>query len=250
MITLSQSALTGLRTFADAATGGALTDGDVVGVLVRATGDPERWIVGEGTYAASSGTIGLTAIEDTATESIEDGAGVDVQAVVTGSMLRALDARFAPSAPESFDGPGYWDIGSPAATSWDADNGWYTHVNYYTHDNLSDAELNVTASGASAGWHIGYRPTNLSVEVYIPAGASMDNEHAKLAVYYNDGNDYIDGDFIGSGYAVGDVWVTLTCPNLATDLSGDISAVQVRGLASAFEEESSTFRIRNLVFTE
>jgi hypothetical protein len=238
-------ALDGYRTFADALTASKLIEGDVVGVLLREQTHPERWLIAPATYAAAALSLGET--EDVSSTPPADAATVEIQCVVTDGMLRALDSGYVPIvvAPATWDGPAYFDIAS-SDTAWDAENGWYTHSSYTGSSALS---LVPTAAGSAAGWDLGYRPTNLTLDVYVPLDASPDREFTQLRVYYGTEGDYVQGDSLGSSATPGE-WVSLGCGNLASDLTGDIQSVRLVQIPGTMEEPGSLYRLRNLVFTE
>lgn len=244
-VTLSGTALASLRTFAAAAASGKLATGETVGIAVRAVSDTSRWAVWQAVYD-SGGALVASVVEDVSTSTLTDGASVEVIACLTDGILTAL----LPEADAAmWNGPDDWDISS-SGTAWDAENSWYGH------DSLTNNKLILTptAAGANAGWQTGLRPTDLSVELYLPPEYSIDTEYAMLRVYYDsapydpaDPPNYVEGDYVGSGQP-DDHWVTLACPNLATDLAADIVAIGIVNLAGGMTIEGAAYRLRNIVF--
>lgn len=96
IVTLSGNAIDGYRSFADAATANKIIDADVVGVLVSAVGDVNRWIVAQGTYSASAGKITLTTVEDASDTGPINRSQVSVSVIITDGMLQALDSSYVP----------------------------------------------------------------------------------------------------------------------------------------------------------
>jgi hypothetical protein len=283
-LVLRAAAPAGRRSFAAAVSAGKLAAGDRVIVSLESSTNPDRWAIWSALVSVDAGVVTLTvdAVEDSATNPPQSGEDIRVEAVITGAAL----ARFAaavrvhadseqpdathlrifytgdtqpehdatvvlleapvPNIPATnWDGPDYWDIVS-STTTWDATNGWYLH-NSYT--GVNTFQITPTLTGAEAGWETGDRPVNLSLEVYIPADASLDAEYISLRVYHNEDADYVDGDG-GVGGGNEGTWVTLTCSNLALDLTSDISSLRLIYIPSAGTEAGCLYRVRNIVFTD
>jgi len=243
-VSLGAVALDGYRTFADALTANKLIEGDIVGVLLREQQHPERWLIAPATYAAATLTLGES--EDVSSTPPTDASTVEVQCVVTDGMLRALDTGYVPIvvAPATWDGPAYFDIAS-SDTTWDAENDWYVHS---SHTGSNAFSLVPTVTGSEAGWESGYRPTNITLDLYVPPDASLDREFIQLRVYYG-ASDYVYCESLGSASTPGE-WSTLTCSAIDTELLGDIVSVQLAQIPGTYDESGSLYRVRNIVFTD
>lgn len=239
-ITLSGSALMRLRTFSAAATGGALATNDTIGLAIEHATNPDIWQVWTATWTGTG--LVAVAVEDQSGV-LADGDSVEVRAVVTAATL---DAAYAPTPalPSVWDGPDFWDIESSTATTWNATNAWYEH----DADAYAQFRLLPTTSGSQLGWQGGFRPSSVSVELYLPVGFSSSTEYAGLRVYHGASLNEIWGDIVGSGQSE-DTWVTLSC-DLSVDLADDISGLRIVSIAANGDPpESDLYRLRNIVFT-
>lgn len=262
-VAMSGPAIARRRTFQDAASSSQLANGDAVGVSVTDASDDSAWINGIATWA--DGVLTIDVIEDSRLE-MTDGADVVVEAVITARMLDEYANRLAltatsegagatqihfyyegsaaPAAVDgvvavqiqappatAYDGPDYWSISS-TGTTWDASDG------HYVYDGLSGSGQFWIASEGRA-WATDFRPSSVSVDMYIPSGASIDAEYINLKILESYNGDYLYGDAVGSGYAEG-AWITLTCDLSA--LPSDIYAIRLDSMSS------DTFYIKNILF--
>lgn len=155
-ITLTGTALPGMRSFADAVTAGKLAAGQLVGLAVRAVADPNAWITCTALYH-STGRLDIGAIEDASTTALANEAVVEVVACVTDAMLSLLDG----GDPIYWDGPAYWTPeGTPASIAWDTD-----------HWSLTGEDD--SGSLAVTEWATGFDPASVSLDVFVPAAAVL-----------------------------------------------------------------------------
>lgn len=240
-ITLTGAALTRLRTFGAAATGGAIATNDTIGLAIEHATDPDIWQVWTATWTGS-GLVAVT-VEDQSGVLV-DGDSIEVRAVVTAATL---DAAYAPTPASEIltNGPDFWDFGPSdyEAWAWDSDNSWYT-IAAEIEDRIA---LVPTAAGASAGWPIDFRPSAVSVDLYLPVGFSSSTEYASLRVFYGPSFIELYGDYVGSGRS-GDTWVTMTCD--LTPMDDDISELAIVALSGSGDPpDGNAYRLRNIVFT-
>lgn len=156
-ITLTGTALPGMRSFADAVTAGKLAAGQLVGIAVRSVADPNAWITGTALYH-STGRLDIGAVEDASTTALADEAAVEVVACVTDAMLSLLDG----GDPIYWDGPAYWtpEAGTPDLGAWDED-AWV----------LVEGQSSIVLEPSE--WVSGYRPGSLKVDIYVPLLADL-----------------------------------------------------------------------------
>ena len=232
VVTLSGQTIPGLRLFSAAATAEKLADGDTVGISIQGAFDPSQWAIWRATYDATAGTLTADTVEDSAGGAFSSNAAVRVAAVLTGDTLVRLDP---PVVVPEWNGPDWWSLGAQTSFTWDEENAQYV---------LEDGgNCTLTPTGT---WAAGYRPSSVSLEIYVPSGGSPDIEYTKMIVYHDAGADEIWGDTIGSDHTA-DAWNTITC-DLSVDLDTDISSLAVGSFPSSYQGVGP-YRFRNITFT-
>ena len=170
-ITLTGTALPGMRSFADAVTAGKLAAGQLVGLAVRAAADPNAWITCTALYH-STGRLDIGAIEDASATALADETTVEVVVCVTDAMLSLLDG----GDPIYWDGPAYWTPEenpgpTPATIEWDVDH-------WHLTSGSSDGSIAVTE------WAAGFSPASVSFDLYVPAAADISEARSCVVVVF------------------------------------------------------------------
>lgn len=198
VITLNNTALSSMRTFAAAASANKLAEADTIGLCVRHATNPSIWFVATANYAA--GTLSLIEIEDGAGV-IPNSATVDVFATLTDAMLSTAGMSLTTGPAEYQMGPEWWDedtapAGGLSAATWIEAEGHYETDGGFT--------LIPVTTGPNANWGIGFNPREISAEVYLPVDSYPYDNNVKLIA-----NNYTAS---GSTPSVRDAgtWVTLT----------------------------------------
>ena len=96
-VILSDIALSGMRSFAAAAAAEQIASFDYVGLYLTTPGDISNWIVAMAQYL-NGGTLIIDEIESSA-GTINDGATVEVTAVLTAKMLDSASLSYEPPWP-------------------------------------------------------------------------------------------------------------------------------------------------------
>ena len=157
VVTLSDQALPGMRTFA-AARASARIDGagDAVGVSIKALSSPDLWTVGIAEYDAGAATLTLTRVEDSSATALGADALVEVTACVTDGMLRGMPYV----EPVYAYGPPAWSVGASAA--WEAFPG-----HWRVTEDESYGTLLPSAETAAL------RPSTFALDFFLPPGAAV-----------------------------------------------------------------------------
>lgn len=229
VVTLSGSALPGMRTFAAALAAQRIADGDRVGLAVSSASDPNRWAVWRADYS-EAGTLAVATIEDASPEAIPDGATVAVVAVITDDVMRWIDV--VEPVPSYYDGPDYWTPDGADAV-WNSGESAYQLIGESTSGLLTPA-----------AWATGFRPARISLEIFVPAEEALQAaQYAGFVILYAGGSPGNQQVPIDSGVQFGWNAVTADLANTTDDISG---LVLLAGDAAAL----AGYRWRHILFEE
>lgn len=241
-ITLPGLKLPKSRSFATALADGKLADQDFVGVTVVSATSDSAWGVFMARY--TPGSLELLEEED-AGDALTDGESVTVFATVTEKMLTSLAAEgYTPPIAFPFDstGPDYWDLIDPVNTTYDSGTKEYTHAATAVNNNFG---VTATVAGAEAGWNTGFAFGSVSVDIYFPSGASIDNEYANIRMVDADGVEV----FTNLGGFTGGTWQTYTLSDDYGNFTSHIEKIEVYSLSTTGTPAQDEFKMRNIVFT-
>jgi hypothetical protein len=216
-------ALPGMRTFDN------VVEGDTIGVSIQAVEDQDVWAVWTATVTHSfPATVNALAVEDSSGTLVE---GTPVKAVCCVTAA-TLNLAYLPATLLDTTGPNYWVV--PNANFTESNGGIDAYYDIYSYDFVA------TPTGS---WEVGFRPTSVSLEVFIPSYAGADT--ALISIEVDDASVTATGDPIGAGFN-DDSWVILSCD--LTALTSDITELRVAGIASVSNGEQR-FYVRRIVFT-
>jgi len=226
-VALTGVAAQGMRTCAAAVAAGALADGDRVGVALVSAADRNRWAVWTAVYHVATASLVLDSVETVSTTPIADGESVDITLCVTS---QTLDWYINGEPLDYFVGPGYW------TPEYETDVTWDSVAKEYVPSGSTDGMVLLPAGT----WATGYRPTQVSLEIFVPSGANAG--YAEYSGIRLSAGATVELA-VGASVALGE-WNTLTG---SLSLSADITMLSL--IAGDFYA-AADFRFRHILFAE